>query len=158
MRFYLSVFFLIGVSGFAIAQQNYRGFSPCSFYIELPVSVVTINENGSNSDDYCDYKVRLSDGFEFMELHSMNKGRFSFSDIDQLYSAAINSSNLDIVYQTKGSNFFVITGYNKKGNIVYWRRSVGGRYISDMRIEYPKSRRASIDPMISRLSKSFYSY
>jgi len=158
MRVCLSIFFLIGVSAFTTAQQNYRGFSPCSFYIELPVSVVTINDNGSNSDDYCDYKVRLSDGFEFMELHSMNKGRFSFSDIDQLYTTAINSSNLDIAYQTKGKNFFVISGYNKKGNIVYWRRSVGGRYISDMRIEYPPGRRATIDPMIPGLSKSFYSY
>jgi hypothetical protein len=158
MRRFPVLFLFIFIVNVVFSQGAYRSFSPCSFYIELPSSVNAQNLNSYNSDDYCDYMVKLKDGYKFMEIHSLLKSRFSNTSVLALYNSALRSTDLDITYQVKGADFFVLSGYNSKGNIVYWRRSIGQDYISDMRIEYSKGRRASIDPIITRMSKSFYSY
>lgn len=110
------------------------------------------------SPDFCDYKVKLNDGYTLMELHSSINSRFEYNTIQDFYTAALNSSTLNITYKMKTKNFFVISGFNKKnGNIVYWKRALGENFVSDMHIEYNKSRKAYIEPFIGKISKSFVS-
>lgn len=128
------------------------------FEIELPVDMRVSKMYSDVSSDFCDYSVRTSDGYAIMELHSLLNSRFTFRTIEEAYRSAISSSNLHITYKMQSGNFFVISGYNPdNGNIVYWKRVLGNRYVSDMRLEYSQSKRSRIDSSIGRIAKSFRS-
>lgn len=138
--------------------NKFKGYQSAMFEIELPVDMRVSKMYSDVSSDYCDYSVRTSGGYTIMELHSLLKSRFLFSTIGEAYREAISSSNLNITYKMQSGNFFVISGYNpENGNIVYWKRILGNRFVSDMRIEYSQSRRDLIDTNIGRIAKSFRS-
>jgi hypothetical protein len=128
------------------------------FEIELPIEMQVSKMYSDVSTDYCDYNVRTKNGIDIMELHSLLKSRFTFSTIREAYREALSSTNLNITYKMQSGDFFVISGYNpNNGNVVYWKRIVGNRFVSDMRIEYSQSRRSLIESNIGRIAKSFRS-
>lgn len=137
---------------------SFKHHAPCTFSIDLPVVMKLKEMYTDPSPDFCDYKVKLNDGYTLIELHPSINSRFEHNTIQDFYSAALNSSTLNITYKMKTKNFFVISGFNKKnGNIVYWKRALGENFVSDMHIEYNKSRKAYIEPFIGKISKSFVS-
>jgi len=134
---------------------SYIKYAPCMFYIDLPAGMEMSKMNES-SPDYCDYEVKLKDGYVIMELHSLLSTRYDLITLQEFYDAALKSDELDITYKMLASNYFVISGIDKKnGNIVYWKRVVGKFFISEMDIEYDKSRKTDIEPYIGNISKSF---
>jgi hypothetical protein len=144
---------------FGSAQLTpFKRVQPCAFAIELPVDMKIKKMYEDSSPDYCDYEVTLRDGYTIMELHSLNKSRFEQSSIKGLYNQALRSSDLNITYNTLGSNFFIISGINpQNGNIVYWKRVLGQNFVSDLHIEYNQGRKAAIEKHIGRIAKSFTS-
>ena len=148
-----------------VPEVIFKTHTPCSFSISLPVNfnLEPMYEEGSH--DYCDFSVKLSDGYEIIQVHSMLSSRFSFSDmkngeseIKYLYNKAVKNSELIITYKVQKENWFVISGTQKKnGNIVYWKRVCGISFISDLHIEYPKIKETEIAPHIATISKLFTS-
>jgi hypothetical protein len=136
----------------------YKKYTPCTFSVELPTTMEMYKMYEDSSPDYCDYEVKLKDGTVIMEIHSLIKSRFEYTSMEDLYAKALLSSELTITYKKLNSNYFVISGLDKKnGNIVYWKRVLGENFISDMRIEYDNSRKNDIEPFIEKISKSFTS-
>jgi hypothetical protein len=167
MKKLLLIIILTLIINFSYSQNTYfKKIEPCSFVIELPSDMKITNMYEDHSPDYCDFEVKLEDGYSIMELHSMNNMRFiipdskqGYSIIKELYIAALNASKLKITYKLLAKDFFVISGINtENGNIVYWKRSLGNSFISDMHIEYKQTRKKDIEPFIGRISKSFKSY
>ena len=141
-------------------SQNviFKKLTPCSFSIEIPVDMKIKSMYDDTSPDYCDYEVSLKDGYGIMELHSMNNSRFELIGINEFYAAALESSQLNITYQSMGLDYFVISGINEEnGNIVYWKRVLGDNFVSDLHIEYDETKKSSIEQHIERISKSFTS-
>lgn len=126
------------------------------FEIELPIDMKMSKMFNEVSADYCDYQVKTQDGYPIMELHALLNSRFEFGTIKEAYKAALATSKLNITYQVQIGNFFIISGYNPtNGNIVYWKRAMGRLYVSDMHIEYNRSRKDLIEKNIARIAKSF---
>ncbi|MBL0202166.1 MAG: hypothetical protein IPP81_19020 [Chitinophagaceae bacterium] len=141
-----------------VPDLSYKSHSPCTFSVNLPSNFKLQPMYDDKSPDYCDYSVKTKDGFEIIQLHSLLSSRFEFSSIKELYDAAIKKSELDICYKTQKGNWFVISGTKKEnGNTVYWKRVSGNNFISDLQVEYPKSRESEIAPYISTISNSFTS-
>ncbi|MFM7710176.1 MAG: hypothetical protein ACKO5C_04610 [Ferruginibacter sp.] len=106
--------------------------------------------------DYCDYKVRTQAKNVSIELHALNKSRFTDDSLEELYDAALQSSEINITYKKKGADYFVISGFERStGYIVYWKRSVGSSFIGDLYIIYPKTSKSAIEPYLTRMSRSF---
>jgi len=141
-----------------VPEVSYKSHSPCTFSVSLPSSFKLQAMYDDKSPDYCDYSVKTKDGFEIIQLHSLLSSRFEFSSIKELYDAAVKKSELDISYKTQKGNWFVISGIKKEnGNTVYWKRVSGNSFISDLHIEYPKSRESEIALYIATISSSFSS-
>jgi hypothetical protein len=139
-------------------QVIFKLHTPCTFSVNLPSDFNLQPMYDDKSPDYCDYSVKTKDGFEIIQLHSLLSSRFKFSTIKELYDVAIKTSELDISYKTQKGNWFVISGINKdNGNTVYWKRVSGNSFVSDLYIEYPKSKEPQITPYISTISNSFTS-
>lgn len=136
----------------------FKRVQPCSFALDLPVDMRIKKMYEDSSPDYCDYEVKLKDGYTIMELHSLRNSRFEQNTIKGLYDAAVKSSELKITYKMIATNFFIISGINNEnGNIVYWKRVLGKNFVSDLHIEYNQTRKAAIEKHIGRISKSFTS-
>jgi hypothetical protein len=141
------------------SNGTYKMHSPCSFSVSLPENYDLQNMDPSEkSPDYCDFHVKDADGAEIIQIGSLNRGRFEFDNIADAYKGAIQKSGLDITYKVQKENWFVISGFDKKNhNVVYWKRVLGGNFVSDLHIEFPESKRAQIEPHIAKISKSFTS-
>lgn len=149
---------LIPFLGSAQQLTPFKRVQPCSFAVDLPVDMKIKKMYEDYSPDYCDYEVKLRDGYVAMELHSLLKSRFEQSTIRGLYNEALRSSDLNITYKMLAANFFIISGINNQnGNIVYWKRALGQNFVSDLHIEYNQARKAAIEKYIGRISKSFTS-
>ena len=141
-----------------VAEVNYTLHNPCTFSIKLPSDFKAEPMEEENSLDYCDYSVKTKDGFEIMQLHSLLGSKFETSAIKELYEEALTKSELEITYKAQKGNWFVISGTNKtNGNAVYWKRISGNNFVSDLHIEYPKSRETEIVPYIGAIAGSFTS-
>jgi len=140
-------------------QASFKTHSPCSFSVRLPSNFTLHTLYSDESPDYCDYSVKTKDGFEIIQLHSLLRSRFEFNGaIQELYDAATKESELEISYKRQKENWFVISGTKKEnGNVVYWKRVSGNRFISDLHIEYPKNRESEIAPLIGTIAQSFTS-
>jgi hypothetical protein len=141
-----------------VPDVSYKAYSPCAFSVSLPSNFKLQPMYDDKSPDYCDYSVKTKNGFEIIQLHSLLSSRFEFSSIKELYDAAIKKSEIDISYKAQKGNWFVISGTKKEnGNTVYWKRVSGNSFISDLHIEYPKSRESEIAPYTATISSSFTS-
>jgi hypothetical protein len=137
---------------------TFKEYTPCTFSIELPDGMNLSTMNEDSSPDYCDYEVKLKDGYVIMELHSMLNTRFEYNSIEELYNAALGSSKLNITYKVLTAHYFIVSGLdNKSGNIIYWKRVMGENFISDMWINYDQKRKADIEQYIGKIAKSFTS-
>lgn len=141
-----------------VPDLSYKSHTLCTFTVSLPSNFKVQPMYDDKSSDYCDYSVNTKDGFEIIQLHSLLSSRFEFSSIKELYEAALSKSELNISYKAQKGNWFVISGIKKEnGNTVYWKRVSGNSFISDLHIEYPKSRESEIAPYIAAISSSFTS-
>ena len=139
------------------AKGTYKTYKPCSFSIALPSHFQFIPmEPEETNPDYCDYKVKTADNFQVIEIYSLSKGRFEFESIKEAYEGAIKQSKIDITYKIQKENWFVISGY-EDDSLVYWKRAIGGNFVSDLFIKYPKTKKAQIEPYIAKISQSFHS-
>lgn len=139
-------------------ETGFKSYAPCSFSVSLPAGFSLQAMEEETNLDYCDYSVKTKDGFEIIQLHSLLGSKFETSAIKELYETALAQSELSITYKTQKGNWFVISGTNKSnGNIVYWKRVAGNNFISDLHIEYPKSRESEIVQHIGAIAGSFTS-
>ena len=137
-------------------KERFIDYHPCSFRVSLPKSYIFEMEQDDNLD-VCDATVTTANGLSILEVHSMINSRVETDDIQELYQRALANSSLEITHKSQKHNWFVISGYNSKGMIVYWKRISGDNFISDLYMEYPKSRSSEINPMIGRIADSFTS-
>jgi hypothetical protein len=159
MKSLIILVILFSISFLSFSQTTkFKKHNPCSFTIELPSDMKLSKMYEEDSADYCDYEVRAADGLIIMELHSLLSSRFRFSTIKEAYQAALTNSKLKITYKFQSANFFVISGIDPENdNIFYWKRVMGEQFISDMHIEYDRSRRVLIESNIGKIAKSFRS-
>jgi hypothetical protein len=148
-------------------KTKYKSYSPCTFTVSLPENYKMKAMFSDRSLDYCDYSVSTNDGFEVLELHSLINSRCGYSTksnfmeenyINEAYNIEVKETKINISYKVQKDNWFVISGTRPgNGNIVYWKRVFGDNFVSDMCIEYPKSRESDIVPHIGKISRSFTS-
>ena len=139
-------------------EVTYTSHSPCMFGVKLPSNYKLEPIQEDISSDYCDYHVKGKPEGLILKFHSLLNSRFNFDNIEELYDAALKSTKLDVGYKAQKGNWFVISGTNKSnGNAVYWKRVWGEMYVSDLHIEYPKSKASEIEPSIGTISNSFTS-
>ena len=152
-----AIIILLLIALIPVAQTTtYIKHTPCTFAIELPAHMKLSNMFSDQSPDYCDYKVRTQAKNVSIELHSLNKSRFTDDSLEELYDAALASSEINITYKKKGVDYFVISGFERStGYIVYWKRSVGSSFIGDLYITYPNDSKSAIEPYLTRMSRSF---
>ena len=135
------------------AQVPMKKYSPCYFSVSLPKTFKLKKED----DAGCDY-IASFNGRNYITLHSLESGRFMFTDIQQLYDTALKVENMNIVYKTIGKNWFVLSGTDPKtGEYIYWKRLVTENFVSDITFKYPASRKQEIEPYISAIVRSFTS-
>jgi hypothetical protein len=136
-------------------QEAYITYKPCAFSVSLPVTMKPVKMYEDKSLDYCDYQVNTKSGI-MIELHAMSRQRSETDDLNEMYTSALQHIDMDVSYKTIVADFFVISGTdNRTGRIVYWKRFVGNRYISDLRIEYDKNNKSAIEHHLGKISKSF---
>lgn len=141
-----------------VVEVSYTHHSPCLFEVSLPSTMKLEAMYDDVSSDYCDYHVKGKPGDLFLEFHSLLNSRYEYDNIKDLYEIALKTTKLDINYKAQKGNWFVISGTNKSnGNTVYWKRVWGEMYVSDLHIEYPKSKASEIEPSIGTISNSFKS-
>lgn len=144
--------FLIGIStGFS---QTYNTLDECSFSVNLPTSFQSVLVY--SSPDYCDYETSV-DNVKIIEFTSLNISRFSSDGVVDLYAKAIESTEIKISYKIQKNNWFIISGTDSIGNIVYWKRVVGDNFVSDLYIEYNDANKDDIEPYIGEIARSFNS-
>jgi hypothetical protein len=154
---------LISVTSNKTQKVSFITHTPCTFSVILPSIFDLQPMYDEKSPDYCDYRVLTKSGFEVMQLHTLLSSRFSgcdswnenLSEVKNFYQCALNNSQLNISYKAQNSNWFVISGVDDDGDIVYWKRVVGNIFIGDLYIKYPKSRESEIVEYIPMISKSF---
>ncbi len=167
--FLCNILNLIIVSGLSVSfvqkenettpdQTGFKKYKPCSFGISLPSSYKIKPMEKESNFDYCDYSVKTAMGKELMQIHSTLSSKYMDSDIKTLYNEEIKNVRLDIIYKIQKTNWFVISGTNSEnGNTIYYKTIAGNRFISDLRIEYPKSLAPFIEPYIGKIAGSFTS-
>lgn len=151
----------------SVPNTKYKSYHPCAFTVSLPENFEMKAMYSDESLDYCDYSVTTKDGFKVLELHSLLNTRFGFDlqgdflqgdFIEKAFNFELKESKLNITYKSQHDNWFVISGtMPENGNILYWKRVFGESFISDLYIEYPKSRALDIEPYIGTISKTFVS-
>lgn len=123
--------------------------------INLPSNFTVEKMYEDTSPDFCDYSIKFND-VEIIQIHSLLKSRFEFTDVNTLYEAAINNSEFDVTYKMQKDDWFVVSGLNVEDqNIIYWKRLLGEVYISDLRFSYPDDLQNSVGPLIGEIAKSF---
>jgi len=144
--------FILGIS--TAFSQTYKVFDECSFSVNLPTTFESVLVD--SSPDYCDYETSIG-SVKIIEFTSLNISRFEIDNISDLYARAVEGTKLNVSYKIQKSNWFIISGTNLDGNIVYWKRVVGDNFISDLYIEYNNSQRNIIEPYLGEISRSFKS-
>ncbi|MES2764995.1 MAG: SHOCT domain-containing protein [Bacteroidota bacterium] len=88
-----------------------------------------------------------------MEIGEDEKGNVTIAG---KYREELNTigGNKNVTYKVLKNNFFVVTGF--KGDNVYYRKTIekDGKF-KTFYTEYPKSKKAQIDPITVRMSRSF---
>ncbi len=74
---------------------------------------------------------------------------------DGVTSEIAASGDTTITYQAQGTNWFVLSGTDRGGQIWYSRYTVGDGDIDRLDIGYPVSRKAQMDPVVSRVVSSY---
>ena len=138
-------------------KESFIDYRRCSFKVSLPQSYLFKIDEEDNNLDMCGATVSTSDGLQIIDIRSMNNARFETSNIKELYQKAQDNSTLEVTHKTQKNNWFVISGYNNKGMIVYWKRVSGDNFISDLYMEYPQHRSSEINSKIGKIAGSFTS-
>ena len=149
----LIISLVFGISFFS-NSQTYKTIDGSMFSAKIPTTFV-FDEIDSNPD-YCNYESS-SAGIKLIEFNSLNKYRFELDNIEDLYAEAVKNSKLKISYTIQKYNWFIISGTNSNGNIVYWKRVIGDNFVSDLYIEYSSANKSSIEKHIGEISRSFIS-
>ena len=153
-KFIATLFSLVALS--CNHNSDYTTQNVCDSSITLPSSYTLINENNALNKDYCDFIVDTKDKYIDFYLSALILGRFNISSLSDAYNNAIIQCNLDISSTKKSSNHFVITGRDKiTGNIIHWKRIIGDRYVSDLRIEYDSEKHLELASEVSFIVDSF---
>ena len=137
----------------------FKNHSVCGLAISLPthftIQPVSIEDNNL---DFCDYTVASLENNLNGTVSSRNKARFEFSEIKELYDAALANSKLNIMERKQQQKWFVIRGIDPSSkNVIYWKRVVGENYISDMHLEYPQDDTDNPNPHLKKIATSFVS-
>jgi len=164
----LSIFIVIVNLG--LTQSSYKLLDDCYFSVMIPTSLEV--KFVDSSPEFCDYelireKITIQikslniSHFDPDEAQSLYQEPKENSDIlisaPSLYQEAQKNSGIKISYKIQKYNWFIISGTDNNGNIVYWKRVVGDNFISDLYIEYDVSKKDIIEPHISKMSSSFKS-
>jgi hypothetical protein len=89
-----------------------------------------------------------------ISVYSLISGRWDNVPDSSEYAETIN-----ITYYQKRDDWFVISGIGRySGEMLYIKVYFGEKYISILRLQYAREKRALIEPYISQLSKSLKSY
>lgn len=159
MKKTLSLLFLLVSAGIAAAQTQpqvqYKKHCKNVFCVELPTSF-KVSGYPDNDADHESYTVTVK-GFEMIELNATIESRIDFEEpidnIQEWYQYSLKK-HPEATYKMQKDNWFVLSGVTEKGDIYYWKKIWQGEFICDMYIEYPKSKKADIEPYLSKIAKS----
>ena len=136
-------------------KESFIDYRRCSFKVSLPQSYLFKIDEEDNNLDMCTATVSTSDGLQIIDIRSMNNARFETRNIKDSPKPKIPT--LEVTHNTQKNNWFVISGYNNEGMIVYWKRVSGDNFISDLYMEYPQHRSSEINSKIGKIAGSFTS-
>ena len=139
----------------AFAQTKYRTYSNDRFYfsIEYPSNLLKMQAPPANNDGRT---FRSKDGKVEMRVW----GQFNALDRNLLeeYEESLKKCGKAKAYKDFRERFFVISC--TVGGRVFYQRTMhrgdaGPEVFFTFTIEYPKSRKAKYDPVVTRISRSF---
>jgi hypothetical protein len=84
--------------------------------------------------------------------------RYSEESIKNLYYGDLNNDRYTITYKTLQSSWYVVSGVNLNNGKIFYKKvyySINESEVRNMILEYPSTRKSQIDPLISRIQKSF---
>lgn len=142
----------------AYGQNTLVKHHPCSFEVSLPESFVLKNTDEDMNLDFCDAIIMLTTGDTIGGIASINTARIdNCYGIKDCFELAIKNSPLTISYQKLSDTWFVISGTQGDGDIVYLKRSIGENFTSELRFNYPPSMKNLIEPFLGEIVTSFAS-
>jgi hypothetical protein len=155
---YLQFILFILLSNSTEGQTNLKEFCGNVFCIHLPSDFKVTEPYSENNSDHEVYDVSKK-GAKFMTITASIESRFSLDDsintIQDWYQDILKKRP-EISYKMQKDNWFIVSGIDpKSGNVFYWKKIWKGEFISDLYIDYPKSKKDEIEPYLSSIAKSF---
>lgn len=139
------------------AQTKYTEFCGNVFCVDLPAGF-NVKDYPENSTDNETYEVTKK-GVKFINISASIESRYdmdaSINNIQDWYQYILKKRP-EISYKLQKDNWFVVSGVDPEtGNVFYWKKIWQGEFISDLYIEYPKSKKDQIEPYLGAIAKSF---
>jgi hypothetical protein len=159
---YLSVVFLLAAcsgKGAVKDATQWKRIDGCSFSMRIPISFKTKRSKPARTQNPsdCNY-YGLVNGDKVFDIYSSSASLFDSQDIDTLYKMAVDYSKFTIRHNEQKGNWFVVSGVNPEtGNNIYWKRTIGREYITDLYFDYPKEKAAEVEPFIEGIAVSVVS-
>lgn len=89
-----------------------------------------------------------------VDVSSMLLGRMWYDDYEEQYKRW--SETIDISYQAKGDNWYVLSGVGKySGDIFYLRSEDGNSYNTKLKLRYPREYQESYNELVVEILNSF---
>jgi hypothetical protein len=149
-----TLFLALGTGSVATSAQKanpYKTYSNARFNysISYPANVLTPQGESANGDGQV---FRASDGSAEMRVYGRNN--VSHETLQGLYLQLSHQWGNRVTYKVKRQDWFVVTAsVNRK--IHYQKTILRHGVLKTFEIEYDSSRRATFDPITTRISKSF---
>jgi len=136
-------------------QHKYEKFENDRFFfsVEYPSNFLKLQPLPENDDG----GTFLSND-NTVEMRVWGQYNAMSETLKQKYNAALKSFNTKPSYMVLGKSSFVVSGI-KNDKIVYiktlYRKDKDADVFYTLRVEYPQSRRKELDPVITRVARSF---
>lgn len=89
-----------------------------------------------------------------VDVSSMLLGRMGYNDYQEQYTRW--NETIDISYEAKGDNWYVLSGVGKySGDIFYLRSEDGEGYNTKLKLRYPADQLENYDELVGKIVSSF---
>ncbi len=153
-KFVVTILFLLAAASTGFSQSRFVTYNNDRFHfsVQYPSDLLKMQAPPENNDG----RTFLSKD-KTVEMRAW--GQFNALDLtlDEAYQRALRDHS-GVTYKTLGDRNFVISGVSD-GKIYYQKTLIRGSgdtaVFYTFTIEYPKSKKAKFDPVVTRVSRSF---
>ena len=144
----LLIFWLVGLTGMALAQAKIYANSRYGFQVEIPTRFLPqqVPENGDGRVfETPDHSSRIT-------VYGSNN--VANDTAESLMNSQTKVCPGKIAYKARGKNWLVLS-WDDRGQVAYQKTWVGAGSLNSLLIVYPKSQLKRFDPVVARLEATF---